>query len=127
MSRNISVAIAVVEHADRFLVGRRSENLPLGGFWEFPGGKLEPDESPREAAERECREETGLHVHVTRCLLVHKQEYPHAEITLHFLACHPKDPDASPLAPFQWVSRQDLVRLQFPAGNRPLLQLLAEC
>ncbi|MHB0958223.1 MAG: (deoxy)nucleoside triphosphate pyrophosphohydrolase [Pirellulaceae bacterium] len=127
MSRFVSVAIAVVEHKERFLVGKRSANRPLGGLWEFPGGKIESDEPPREAAVRECREETGLRVDVTHCLLVHKQEYPHAEITLHFFACHLHDPESAPLYPFQWVTRQELAQLQFPAGNRPLLQLLAEC
>ena len=127
MSQFISVAIAVVEHNDRFLVGRRSEHLPLGGLWEFPGGKIEPDESPKAAAARECLEETGLRVRVSHCLLAHKQTYPHAEITLHFFACQPIDPDSLPHRPFQWIARQDLKELQFPEGNRPLLErLLAE-
>lgn len=126
MSQFISVAIAVVEHNDHFLVGRRSENLPLGGLWEFPGGKIEKDESPKAAAARECLEETGLRVHVSHGLLFHKQTYPHAEITLHFFACQLLDPDALPRRPFQWIARQDLAKLPFPDGNRPLLeQLLA--
>jgi mutator protein MutT len=124
MSQFISVAIAVVEHNDRFLVGRRSENLPLGGLWEFPGGKIETDESPKAAAARECLEETGLRVHVSHCLLFHKQMYPHAEITLHFFACQLLDPDPLPRRPFQWIARQDLAKLQFPDGNRPLLERL---
>ena len=124
MSEHLSVAIAVVEQADRFLVGRRSEHLPLGGLWEFPGGKIQSDESPNAAAARECLEETGLRVRVSHCLLFHKQVYPHAEITLHFLACQPVDPDAIPHSPFQWIARQDLAKLQFPDGNRPLLERL---
>jgi mutator protein MutT len=127
MSQFISVAIAVVEHNNRFLVGRRSEDLPLGGLWEFPGGKIERDEAPKSAAARECLEETGLRVHVSHCLLFHKQTYPHAEITLHFFACQLLDPDALPRHPFQWIAREDLRELQFPDGNRPLLErLLAE-
>ena len=47
MSSFTSVAIAVVEHENQFLVGRRAQHVPLGGLWEFPGGKLEGDESPR--------------------------------------------------------------------------------
>jgi 8-oxo-dGTP diphosphatase len=128
MSQFTSVAIAVVEYQGRFLVGRRSEHLPLGGLWEFPGGKIEHDESPRAAAARECFEETGLRVHVSHCLLFHKQTYPHAEVTLHFLACQLLDPEAVPHSPFQWIARADLAKLQFPEGNRPLLErLLADC
>jgi 8-oxo-dGTP pyrophosphatase MutT (NUDIX family) len=62
----IEVAISVVRHAGCYLVGRRATHLALGGLWEFPGGKLEADESPRDAARRECWEETGLRVDVLR-------------------------------------------------------------
>jgi len=124
MRQFISVAIAVVEQDNRFLVGRRSKSAPLGGLWEFPGGKIEQDESPKAAAARECLEETGLRVHVSHCRMFHKQSYTHAEITLHFFACQPLDPDALPRAPFQWIAREQLGQLQFPDGNRPLLEEL---
>ena len=56
------IAVAVVEHDGRFLVGLRPAGKPLAGFSEFPGGKVHSGETPAEAAERECREETGLSV-----------------------------------------------------------------
>ena len=56
------IAIAVVEHEDRLLVGRRPAGVPLSGYCEFPGGKVKPNESSKEAAVRECLEETGLSV-----------------------------------------------------------------
>ena len=58
--RPIEVAIAVVEHRDRLLIGQRPTGVALAGYWEVPGGKLEPDESPADAAIRECREEYGF-------------------------------------------------------------------
>jgi len=124
MIQFLSVAIAVVEHEGRFLVGQRSRHVPLGGLWEFPGGKIKVDEAPQAAAARECLEETGLRVHVTHCLLFHKQTYSHAEITLHFFACLPVDPQTPPNPPFEWIARGDLAKLQFPDGNRPLLERL---
>ncbi len=124
MSQFTSVAIAVVQYQGRFLVGRRSEHLPLGGLWEFPGGRIAQDESPHDAAARECLEETGVRVQVSHCLLFHKQTYPHAELTLYFLACQPIDPQVVPHSPFQWVTREGLATLQFPEGNRPLLRRL---
>jgi mutator protein MutT len=119
-----SVAIAVVELAGCFLVGQRAPDQPLGGLWEFPGGKIEPNESPPEAAARECREETGLRVIVTQRLLVHEHVYPHGVITLHFFACRPAQPACEPRAPFRWVRRDELAQLEFPEGNRPLLDYL---
>src|SRR5262249_13310601 len=58
------VAIAVVEHGERFLVGIRPEGKPLAGFAEFPGGKVNDGETPEAAAIRECDEESGLRIEV---------------------------------------------------------------
>lgn len=127
MNAFVAVAIAVVEHNGQYLVGRRSAHLPLGGLWEFPGGKIEAEESPRVAATRECLEETGLRVRASHCLLVHQQAYDHATITLHFIACELCDNALDPRAPFEWIARENLMDLQFPAGNAPLLKLLIGC
>ncbi len=131
MTTFTSVAIAVVEHEDQFLVGMRSERVPLGGLWEFPGGKLEGDESPGEAAQRECLEETGIQVTATHTMAINLQQYAHGQIKLYFCACELKDHDPGtprdePAAPFKWVSRESLGWLEFPVGNQPVLQLLAD-
>ncbi len=128
MSDFTSVSIAVVEQEGRFLVGRRAEHVPLGGLWEFPGGKLEGHESPAAAAERECLEETGIRVIATHCLVVNLHQYEHGQIKLYFYACHPRPTSCAdrpaPRAPYQWVSRQTLAELAFPEGNRAVLQQL---
>ncbi len=120
-----SIAIAVVEHNDGFLVGQRPPGKPLAGYWEFPGGRVEGDESPEEAAVRECLEETGLHVVVVGSYASHLHTYTHDHVRLHFFACRPLAPDHRPLEPFRWVPRLELRSLTFPEGNRELLRLLA--
>ena len=57
---DIEVALALLERRGRWLVTRRAEGRIFAGQWEFPGGKIEPGESPEQAAVRELREETGL-------------------------------------------------------------------
>ncbi len=118
------IAIAVVEDSDRFLIGLRPPDVPLAGHWEFPGGKIHAEETPEEAAVRETYEETGLRVIAQSVYLVHHQDYDHARLRLHFIRCRVLDPDQTPEPPFRWVSRSDLDRFSFPAGNRPLLELL---
>ena len=121
------IAIAVVDHADCFLIGQRPAEVPLAGLWEFPGGKMEPGESPQQAAVRECQEESGLHVQAEKTWLVQEVEYAHGRVKLHFIACSLIPNDASkPKAPFRWVRRQQLAELEFPTGNRELLKLLLE-
>lgn len=118
------VAIAVVEAEGRFLVGERPADSPLGGHWEFPGGKIEPGETAAEAAERECFEETGVRVLVRDLLIRHTHRYAHGTIQLEFLACTLAESTTEPRDPFRWVDRCDLADLNFPAGNKQLLKLL---
>lgn len=120
------IAIAVVEHADCFLIGQRPPGIPLAGLWEFPGGKMEPGESPEQAAERECIEETGLLVRAEDTYLVHEEEYSHGAVELHFINCHPVAQEmGEPKLPFRWTPRRELANYEFPSGNRGLLKLLA--
>jgi 8-oxo-dGTP diphosphatase len=119
------IAIAVVEHDGRFLIGQRPAGVPLAGLWEFPGGKIEPGETPEAAAVRECLEETGVAVTPHARYPEHIQAYDHDSVQLFFIACRP---DASgvrtPNPPFYWASREELARLEFPSGNAGLLNLL---
>jgi 8-oxo-dGTP diphosphatase len=122
----IRVAIAVVESADRFLVGVRETGVALSGFHEFPGGKLEPDETPEQAAVRECREEAGLVVIPTLRLEVVRHDYAHGRVELTFVHCRPATeiplPDAGR---FEWVERNRLSSLRFPDANRTIVETLS--
>ncbi|MEX0678873.1 MAG: (deoxy)nucleoside triphosphate pyrophosphohydrolase [Pirellulales bacterium] len=119
------IAVAVVEDEGRFLIGRREEGVPLAGLWEFPGGKVQPHESPEEAAVRECLEETGLLVRVVSRYSEAVHDYEHAAVRLHFFACE-KTGARRPLASrFRWVRRAELAQYSFPAANAPLVEWLA--
>lgn len=119
------IAIAVVEHDGCFLIGQRPPGVPLAGLWEFPGGKIEPGETPAAAAIRECREEAGLDVEAISEYPKEVQQYDHGAVHLHFIACRVSSAASiDPLPPFRWVARAALADHAFPAGNRNLLKLL---
>jgi 8-oxo-dGTP diphosphatase len=120
------IAIAVVEREGRFLAGQRPEGVPLAGMWEFPGGKILPGESAEEAAVRECLEETGLVVTPSFRYSEQLESYEHGTVQLAFIACRLVEAEqGEPRAPFRWVPRGDLPRLEFPSGNRQLISQLA--
>lgn len=119
------IAIAVVEHEGCYLVGRRDKNAPVGGYWEFPGGKVLPSESLEQAARRECLEETGLAVEVGSSLGQREYAYAHDCVRLHFFRCILREPQrAKPRAPFRWVLADELDQYEFPPANAELIARL---
>ena len=79
------VAAAVIEKPDgSFLLGQRAPDTFYPGYWEFPGGKVEAGESPREALVRELREELEIEVLRATPWLVREHVYEHAHVRLHF-------------------------------------------
>jgi 8-oxo-dGTP diphosphatase len=79
------VAAAVIERPDgSFLLGRRAPDTFYPGYWEFPGGKVEAGETPRQALVRELREELEIEVLRATPWIVREHVYEHAHVRLHF-------------------------------------------
>ena len=121
----IAIAVAVVEYRGCFLVGRRGADQTLAGLWEFPGGKVEPGESPQDAATRECLEETGIAIRVRAPYPEVVHRYPHQHVRITFFACQAVEPVGQPRPPHCWQPREQLAQLAFPPANRALLEHLS--
>ncbi len=81
----VEVAAAVITRPDgSFLLARRPEGKPYAGYWEFPGGKVKPDESLPHALRRELLEELGIYVEQAYPWITRTFTYPHAAVRLHF-------------------------------------------
>ena len=119
-----AIAVAVVRQGECVLIGPRPEGVPLAGYWEFPGGKIHLEESPEDAAVRECLEETGLQVQASRTSAVVEHHYEHGTLRLHFVDADPIESESSPRAPFCWVPIADLDEYQFPPANATVLETL---
>jgi 8-oxo-dGTP diphosphatase len=82
----LDVAAAVLERADgSFLLAKRPPGKVYAGYWEFPGGKIEPGETPAHALARELHEELGIEVHRAFPWITRLYTYPHATVRLHFM------------------------------------------
>ncbi len=81
----VRVAAAILHRGDgKVLLAQRLPGTPYAGFWEFPGGKLEPGESARDALLRELDEELGIVVTRAAPWLTQRYDYPHAHVELDF-------------------------------------------
>ncbi len=119
--------IGLIRRGNSFLIRRRPAGTIYAGYWEFPGGKLEGDETPAAATARECLEETGLPIVVGRQRRVVTHRYPHGLVELTFHDCETEDPAAEPdpATGFVWVPIDQLASLTFPEANEPILDELA--
>ena len=120
------IAVVIVVHQQRVLVGKRACNAATAkGLHEFPGGKIENGESASGAAVRECLEETGLHISIERQLDRTFTDEGHFEI-IFFLGSLKSRVNPEPCEPFKWLSRTELDLCTFPAANRPVVNWLRD-
>jgi len=128
MTNITEVAAAVIERPDGgFLLAQRPANKVYPGFWEFPGGKIEPGEDPRSALVRELEEELGIRVREATPWITRVYAYTHATVRLHFYRVSAWDGEPQPLEDqairWQRVEAPD-VSPMLPA-NAPVLAALA--
>lgn len=85
MTAPVEVAVAVLVRTDgRVLLARRPAGKVYAGYWEFPGGKVEPGESLLDALAREIREELAIEIERAHPWITRLFSYPHATVRLHF-------------------------------------------
>jgi 8-oxo-dGTP diphosphatase len=124
------VVAAVIERADRrLLIGQRRRNDTSPLKWEFPGGKVEPGESPEQALARELREELAatLQKSVPIGRVVHKYAATPEELEILFYAVEILESELTPRAFEQlaWVLPKELGSYDFLAANAQLVAQLA--
>ena len=84
---SIVVAGGIIWQDDHLLAALRPQGKPMAGYWEFPGGKMEPGESREEALVREIREELDTDIRVDAFLTTVDCEYPSFHLTMHCYLC----------------------------------------
>ena len=122
------VAAALVDQDGRVLLQQRAAGRQMGGLWEFPGGKVEPNERPEEALVRELKEELGIETD-TACLApatFASAPLGDRHLLLLLYVCRkwrgtPRALDASAL---QWVKPQQMFSLDMPPADKPLIGIL---
>jgi 8-oxo-dGTP diphosphatase len=124
------VACALIDADRRVLIAQRPEGKQLAGLWEFPGGKLEPGESPEAALIRELEEELGISTQ-TACLAPlsfasHAYESFHLLMPLYVCRKWQGVPEAREHAALKWVRPQALRDYSMPPADVPLIAPLCD-
>jgi 8-oxo-dGTP diphosphatase len=126
--KTVVVAAAVTIEEGRVLLTQRKSGTHLAGAWEFPGGKVEAGEDPRDALRRELREEIGVEATVGEIVDVTFHRYDEADkavLLLFFEAArapHSPEPRAIDVADVRWAAAEELDDRAFPPADVAVLK-----
>ena len=123
-------ACALVDTDGRVLVARRPPGKALAGLWEFPGGKVEPGETPEQSLIRELREELDIETQ-SSCLApltFASHSYEDFYLLMPLYVCRKWDGIARPMEDqaLKWLRPRDLRDLEMPPADLPLIAPLIE-
>lgn len=125
-----TIGVAVIwNHQGQILIDRRRQSGLLGGLWEFPGGKIEPGETPEACIVREIQEELGIAIAVEDHLISIDHAYTHFRVTLIVHHCRHLQGEPQPLECDEvcWVTLDEIDQFPFPKANEKIIAALRQC
>jgi 8-oxo-dGTP diphosphatase len=128
--KRIWVAAGVIYNSDqsKIFITKRADHLHKGGFWEFPGGKVEQGESAEQALIRELEEEVGITSTSLEPLIQLEFDYPDKALKFDFInvLTFDNEPYGKEGQQGEWVKVEQLSHYLFPEANEPVVKLVME-
>jgi A/G-specific adenine glycosylase len=123
--KRIGVAV-VINDQNQILIDRRPPEGLLGGLWEFPGGKIEANETVEDCIKREILEEIGIEITVGKSLITIDHAYTHFRVTLYVHLCQyvSGTPRAIECEEVRWVTLEAIESFPFPKANTQIIAAL---
>lgn len=121
---SLLVVCAILEHDGKVLVARRGPSMTMAGYWEFPGGKVEPNESAEAALVREIKEELGLEVEVGTSLPANDWDSGKRRIRLLPFVCRLRGGQLQLLEhdAVEWVAAMHLLDRNWAPADEPIVR-----
>ena len=120
------VVAAIIKKDDCYLLAKRNKEKYMGLKWEFPGGKVEKDESFEEALSREILEELNVNIEIHNKVAEERYQDDEINIVLHYYMCSLIDTDIVLLEheAIEWVKKQDFLNYEFVPGDGDITSLI---
>lgn len=121
--KHIHVTCAIIERDGQVLATQRSSAMSLPNKWEFPGGKIDPNETREDCLCRELKEELAIEIAIVRPLTPNTHDYPAFRITLYPFICTIRSGDIHlhEHAAHRWLLPQQLRELDWAAADMPIV------
>lgn len=121
------VTVAIIKKEEKFLIAKRKIGGVVGGKWEFPGGKMECNESPRECLKRELKEELNIEVAVGDFFNQHIHRYKTGDLKVcaYSVAYHGDTFELREHDEIRWVKASEMGSFDFTGNNKPLIAALS--
>ena len=123
--RPIRAVAAVIERKGCYLIGQRLPDDSLGGYWEFPGGKIEVGETPKQCLERELEEELGVEAQIGRLICTVKPSERFQLTVHHAQILNNVEPEIREHTELRWVPLEELESYDMLPADRPVIKALA--
>ena len=122
----IDVVAAIIKSEDYYLLAKRNKDKYMGLKWEFPGGKVEQNETFKEALSREILEELNVNIEIHKKVAEERYQDEEINITLHYYMCSLIDNDIvlSEHEAIEWVKKQDFLKYEFVPGDGDITSLI---
>ncbi len=124
-----TIGVAVIrDDQGKILIDRRPQKGLLGGLWEFPGGKVEPDETIQACIQREIQEELGIEIAVDDHLITIEHTYSHFHVVLNVYNCRHLSGEPQPIEcdEIKWVTAAELDQYPFPNANVKIIEAIRQ-
>jgi 8-oxo-dGTP diphosphatase len=118
----------IIDENQKILIAQRLSHQEKGGLWEFPGGKVEANESSYDALRREFKEEIGIDITAANLWMQVTHDYPTKSVDLDvwMITQYAGVPKGAEGQPILWITRSELINYEFPEGNRLVIKRMLE-
>lgn len=128
MKKQINVVGAVIVKDKKILAAKRGSEMSLPGLWEFPGGKIEPGETPEQALQRELQEELlcsadiGEHIETT----AHEYDFGIVTLSTYYATLEAGRPQLTEHAEIRWIPPADLLTVEWAPADIPAVERIMQ-
>ncbi len=127
--KTVTVSAGLIAHNGRFLIAQRRKDKSLGGFWEFPGGKIEPGETCEECLKREIKEEFDINIDVGAFISTLTHDYDSFQLNMSLYHASWDGQGTIRICDheqYAWVTLDEMKQYEWAGADIPFVEMLTK-